>query len=89
MAETCRCEGCGRELPAANAQLHEIRCPGVLSPGCAVFYLDKREQPPVLREAVVTSIDKSLQPPAYTVRVGDAERETERSRLFVNKPADA
>jgi hypothetical protein len=82
-----RCEECGRELPPANAQLHALRCPGVLGNGCAVFYLDKQEEPPVLREATVVAIDRTLTPPAYTIRVGGSERETERSRLFVNKPA--
>jgi hypothetical protein len=89
LASGClRCEGCGRELPAANAQLHAIRCPGVLASGCAVLYLDKREEPPIFREATVVAVDRTLTPPAYTVRIGESERETERSRLFVNRPAD-
>ena len=37
-----RCEDCGKDLPAANVQLHAIRCAGVLVPGCAVFYQDKK-----------------------------------------------
>ena len=72
----------------ANAQLHAIRCPGVLTSGCAVLYLDKREEPPIFREATVVAVDRTLTPPAYTVRIGESERETERSRLFVNRPAD-
>ena len=83
-----RCEECGRELPAANAQLHAIRCPGVLATGCAVLYLDKREEPAVFREATVVAVDRTLTPPSYTVKVGETERETERSRLFVNRPAE-
>ena len=83
-----RCEACGREVPAANAQLHEVRCARELGKGCCVFYYDKRDG--LYKEAVVTAIDRSLQPPAYSVEIaGGAERETERSRLFVNIPTDA
>lgn len=82
-----RCEECGKELPQANAQLHALRCPGVLANGCAVYYLDRKEEPPVLRCATVIAVDRTLKPPSYTIRIGESERETERSRLFVNKPA--
>ena len=85
--QAIRCDECGKELPAANAQLHAIRCAGVLANGCAVSYLDKRDDPPAWREAVVVSVDRTLKPPSYTIRIGESERETERSRLFVNKPA--
>jgi len=46
-----------------------------------------QENPPVMREATVVSVDRTLQPPTYLVKVGESDRETERSRLFVNKPA--
>ena len=81
-----RCEECGKELPQANAQLHALRCPGILAKGCAVFYLDRREEPPVLRDATVIAVDVTVSPPSYSIRVGESERETERSRLLVNKP---
>ena len=41
-AEGIRCEDCGKDLPATNAQLHAIRCTGVLVKDCKVFYLDKK-----------------------------------------------
>jgi hypothetical protein len=78
---------CG-QLPATNAQLHALRCPGVLSNGCVVFYLDKREEPAVYLEATVVSVDRTLTPPSYVVRIGESEKETERTRLFVNRPTD-
>ena len=76
------------QLPAANAQLHAVRCPGVLANGCVVFYLDKREEPAIFLEATVVSVDRSLTPPSYVVRIGKSEKETERTRLFVNRPTD-
>ena len=87
VAATQRCEDCGRELPPANAQLHALRCPKVLGPGTRVLYQDHSQTPPTLRDAEVVAVDRTLQPPAYTVRVGESERETERARLFVNRPA--
>jgi hypothetical protein len=53
-----------------------------------VFYLDKREEPAVYVEATVVSVDKTLTPPSYVVRIGESEKETERTRLFVNRPPD-
>jgi hypothetical protein len=79
-----RCEGCGRELPPANMALHSLRCAGVLSPGTPVYYIDQTTGSHIA--AVVTSIDKSLVPPGYTIKLGESERETERSRLVVNLP---
>jgi hypothetical protein len=53
-----------------------------------VFYLDKREEPAIYLEATVVSVDRSLTPPSYVVRIGKSEKETERTRLFVNRPTD-
>ena len=78
---------CG-QLPATNAQLHALRLPVVLANGCVVFRLDKREEPAVYLEATVVSGDRTLTPPSYVVRIGESEKETERTRLFVNRPTD-
>jgi hypothetical protein len=82
------CEECGKPVPAANAQLHALRCQGHLSVGCTVTYNDRSTNS--LIEATVTAVDKSLRPPAYTIKLlqSGAERETERDRIQVHWPAD-
>ena len=82
-----RCEGCARAVPSANQALHSLRCPGILEVGAAVWYLDQRSGEHL--RAIVRAVDRSIKPEGYTVKLGDSERETERTRLVVNLPAEA
>ena len=78
----CQCEDCGRELPSSNLPLHALRCAGVLIVGSSVFYYDRHSQS--YKRATVMAVDTSLSPPSYRIKIGSSERETERSRIFVN-----
>ena len=56
-----------------------------LAVGQDVWYL-RRFQPP--RPGVIASIDRSVQPPSYGVRLGDFTRETEQDRLAPRLPGE-
>lgn len=54
--------------------------------GQEVWYC-RRFQPP--QPAVIASVDRSIIPPSYGIRLGDNFRDTEGDRLFPRRPGEA